>query len=75
MGRVEFQSRPVKDIVPLARLKLVRVPFALYGLPMQGLSLPQANFLRATEPRAARPRNRGTGLWCRLPAGPQAAPW
>jgi hypothetical protein len=32
-GAVSIQSRPVKDIVPLARLELVRVPFALYGLP------------------------------------------
>jgi hypothetical protein len=38
---------------------LMRVPFALYGLP-NSPSLPQANFLKAAEPRAARP---------------QAAPW
>jgi hypothetical protein len=28
---VSIFHQPVKDIVPLARLKLVRVPFALYG--------------------------------------------
>ena len=44
---------PVKDIVPLARLKFnaraVRLRFS------KPLSLPQANFLKAAEPRAARP--------------------
>jgi hypothetical protein len=37
------------------------------------LSLPQANFLGATEPRATRPMSEGRTLWCRLPAGLQAS--
>jgi hypothetical protein len=37
--------------------KLVRVLFALYGLP--SLSLPQANLLRAAEAHAARPEDEG----------------
>jgi hypothetical protein len=37
----------------------VCVPFALYGYQCKVMSLPQANFLRATEPRASRPEHEG----------------
>ena len=64
---------PVKDIVPLARLKFnaraVRLRFS------KPLSLPQANFLKAAEPRAARPMSEERPMVqvARRPSGRHAA--